>query len=289
MKPKSFDYVKVSNLNELLVLIDENNGNSKILAGGQSLVPMLNMRLAQPDVLIDVNSVAELDFISWERNELRVGALSRQQKLLESEIIKQKVPLLAEAIKHIGHKVIRNRGTIGGSLVHNDPSAELGVALMCLGAQVMIRNRGNERKVPLEDFFVTTFVTDISKDEILYEVCIPTQSKKAGFSFKELSKRTGDFAIVDAACILETEKDGKITEVSVALGGAGECPLLVDLSHILIGAKIDENVLKQVGQEVKDQVNPVADNLASGEYKKNLAEELAKRCIAEAYEMSLAN
>jgi len=287
MKPCSFDYVKVNSLNELLHLLG-NSSNSKILAGGQSLVPMMNMRLAQPEMLIDINDLSELKYILREGNQIRIGAMTRYYELEESEIINKDIPLLKEAIAYVGHCAIRNRGTIGGSVVHNDPTAEVGVALACLGAEVVLLNdEGKERVAPLENFFITTYLTDIASNEILKEIRISIPGKKSGCSFQELNKRFGDFAIVNAAGLIQTDASGQILSASCSFGGVGETPFRVNVDGIL-NSKLDDKILDQIVGQAVGEIDPQSDNVASGEYKKDVAGVLLKQCLLEAYEKSIA-
>jgi 2-furoyl-CoA dehydrogenase FAD binding subunit len=287
MKPCSFDYVKVNSLNELLQLLGTST-NAKVLAGGQSLVPMMNMRLAQPEMLIDINGLSELDYIVKEGNQVKVGALTRYCKLEKSEIINQYLPVLKEAIGYVAHCAIRNRGTIGGSLVHNDPTAEVGVALTCLGAEVVLLNdAGKERIIPLENFFITTYLTDIAANEILKEVRIAIPGGKSGFSFQELSKRFGDFAMVNAASVVQTDNSGQVISASCSFGGVGETPGRVNVDGVIM-SKMNEEILDQVVAQVLGEIDPQSDNVASGEYKKDVAGVLMKKCLLEAYERSIA-
>ena len=287
MKPKSFDYKKPAGLDEALQILDD-AVNAKILAGGQSLVPMMNMRLAQPDLLVDINDLRELSEVTSDGTSVHFGALARHQEVLESPLVNERLPMMAEALKHVAHRAVRNRGTIGGSLVHNDPSAELGVVMRCLRADVVLMSLSEgERVVPLSDFFVTTFLTDIKPTEILTEIRVPVLPPKFGWAFKELTKRSGDFAIVDAACTIGTDASRRITDVSLALGGAAERPEVIDLSTTLVGKELDADLLQRVADNVRSQIDPQADNVASGDYKKHLAGELAKQCVSQAYDMSV--
>jgi len=284
MKPCAFSYVKASSLDNLLAILSDNS-DAKILAGGQSLVPMMNMRLARPEMLIDINDVTELRFITEEQDHIRVGALTRYNEIIESDLIKAKIPLLSDVTEYIGYIAIRNRGTIGGSLVHNDPSAEIGVALVCLGAEVVLVNSdAEERVVPLDQFFITTYLTDIAPDEILREIRIPIPAAHSGHAFKEVSRRVGDFAMANAAALMQVGTGGEITSLSFSFGGIGDVPMQIDLNALVDNGPLVEEKLDQAVTKVLREIDPESDNVASGDYKKQLAGVLLKQVVSEAYD-----
>lgn len=289
MKPNSFNYMKASSLEGLLTTLRE-NADVKILAGGQSLVPMMNMRLANPGTILDINDVVELQFIVQEHDYIRVGALTRYNDIIDSQVINATIPLLSDVVKHIGYIAIRNRGTIGGSVVHNDPSAEVGVALICLGADVVLLNcDSEERVVPLDQFFVTTYLTDIAPNEVLREIRIPIPPPKTVHSFKEVSKRIGDFAMANAAALIEVSDDGEISKLSFSFGGIGDVPMRVDLDALVNTGPLEESRLDEVVSDVLAEIDPESDNVAGGEYKKQLAGVLLKQAVFEAYNGALSS
>jgi 2-furoyl-CoA dehydrogenase FAD binding subunit len=282
MKPNSFNYVKARSLEDLLAILRE-DPDVKILAGGQSLVPMMNMRLAKPETLLDINDVDELQFIIAEHNHIRVGALTRYSELIDSNIINAKIPLLSDVVKHIGYIAIRNRGTIGGSVVHNDPSAEIGVALICLGAEVVLLNcDAEERLVPLDQFFITTYLTDIAANEVLREIRIPIPPAGTGYSFREVSRRVGDFAMVNAAALVQVSERGEITNLSFSIGGIGDVPTRIGLDPLIGHGPIEDSRLDAVVSDVTAGIDPASDNVAGGEYKRHLAGVLLRQTVLEA-------
>lgn len=282
MKPNAFHFIKVDSLADLLGVLKARD-DVKIIAGGQSLVPMMNFRLAQPETLVDINGVIELRHITKEHDRIRIGAMTRYREILQSPIVQQDLPLLAAAAKHIGYPAIRNRGTVGGSLVHNDPSAEMGVALSCLGAEVMIVNGdGDARSVPLDQFFVTTYLTDIGPSEVLTEIRVPVPAPGSGYAFEEVSKRVGDFGIVNAAALIRRDPAGRVLGAAFAFGGIGECPLRLDIEPLIRGKCLDATLVDQIVAWMQGQIDPQNDNVASGGYKRHLGGVLMKRCLLEA-------
>lgn len=285
MKPPKFEYYKPATLEEALNLLEEAGDDGKIIAGGQSLVPIMNMRLASPKCLIDINGLEELSYIKNEDNTLKIGTLTRQSDVEQSEMVANVCGLLAEAITQIGHVQTRNRGTIGGSIVHADPSAELPLALLTLNGSVQITSKDEVRTVAAEDFFITYLTTDIMPTEVLTEVTIPLMEEKSGYSFQEIARRHGDFALVAAACHMTVDDEGLITAVRLALGGVEAIPLLIgDAEDILTGEQLSDSLLAQVTESVEMESDPESDLHASSEYRTHLAKVLTKRVLTQAYE-----
>ncbi|MCC7122357.1 MAG: xanthine dehydrogenase family protein subunit M [Gammaproteobacteria bacterium] len=287
MKPKAFEYVRADTLAVLLQALAAHDG-AKIIAGGQSLVPMMNFRLAQPEVLIDINGIAELNHVTSDGAVIRIGAMTRYRDLLDSACLNARIPLLAAAVRHVGYPAIRNRGTLGGSLVHNDPSAEAGVVLTCLGAELLVVCAGAERRLPLAEFFVTTYLTDIAQNEVLTEIRVPIPPAGAGFAFKEVARRVGDFAIVNVAAQIGSNAQGEVTSLSLALGGVAETPIRADVEGSLLGRLIDMPLAARVAAEVDAMIDPQDDNVARGDYKRHLAGVLVKQALLEAHAGSRA-
>ncbi|MGD6875693.1 FAD binding domain-containing protein [Bacillus infantis] len=285
MKPAKFDYHSPNNLTDALNLIEEAGFDGKIIAGGQSLVPIMNMRLAAPECLIDINGLNELDFIEGEGDMLKIGAMTRQSRVETSSLVKEKCGLLSEAIPFIGHVQTRNRGTFGGSIVHADPSAEIPLSLIALGGSLKIASIDDTREVNAEDFFITYLTTDIMPAEILTEIHIPSIAERSGYAFTEVARRHGDFALVAAACQLTLDDMDKVTSARLALGGVEAVPLLIkDLDEILIGEKLTDALLKKVTEVVEECVEPESDLHASAAYRYQLAKVLASRALKQAYQ-----
>ncbi|PLT35379.1 xanthine dehydrogenase family protein subunit M [Bacillus sp. V5-8f] len=284
MKPAKFDYHCPKTVESALSLLEESGFDGKIIAGGQSLVPIMNMRLSTPDCLIDINRLTDLDFIEFDNEKVKIGTLTRQSRVETSSIIKDKVGLMSEALPFIGHVQTRNRGTFGGSLVHADPSAEIPLSLIATGGSLLIASKEETRVLPVEDFFVTYLTTDILPTELLTEVHIPIWEGRTGYSFQEISRRHGDFALVASACQLSLDENDRISYVRLALGGVEAVPLLVDdANQIMTGEKLSDSLLNKVVEIVAASVDPESDLHASADYRRHLATVLTKRTLQSAY------
>jgi len=284
MKPPVFKYVRVDSIGGALSALAENRGEAKILAGGQSLVPMLNFRIASPRVLVDINPVKELDYIRVEVGWVRIGARTRQRALDRSLDVKRKCPLLAEAVKWIGHPEIRNRGTVGGSLVHADPTAELALVAILLDSQVKIQGNGKSRTVGAADFFQGIMATSIAEDEILTEVSYPVAPARSGYGFRELCIRHGDFAVVAAAVQLTVGGNGRCTEARVAVAGAGPTPLRIrGAEEVLVGNNGTDEVFDAAAARVPGEVEPFSDLQGSEAYRREMARVFVRRALDDAW------
>src|SRR5690242_13646147 len=262
MKPAPFELVRPATLDEALAALAEHGDDAKPLAGGQSLVPVLNMRLLRPTVLVDLNRVAGLDGLERENGTLRLGALVRQRALERSAEVAS-LPLVAEALPHVGHTVTRNRGTVAGSVVHADPAAELPLCLLVLGGRVVAQSPDGRREIPADDFFVMHFTTTLAPGELVVETVWPVLGKGWGFAFEELSQRRGDFALSMAGCALHVE-DGRVTEARVGLGSVVHRPLLV-ATH-LAGEVVTEEVARTVAADVSAPLELYSNLHASAAY-----------------------
>ncbi|MFY4774807.1 FAD binding domain-containing protein [Metabacillus sp. RGM 3146] len=285
MKPAKFDYHRPTTVPEALSLLETAGFDGKIIAGGQSLVPIMNMRLSAPECLIDINGLNDLNFIEADDKTLRIGTLTRQSKVETSALVKEKCGLLSEAVPYIGHLQTRNRGTIGGSIVHADPSAELPLLLMTLNGSLKIASADETRVVQAEDFFLTYLTTDMMPTELLTEIQIPIWEGRIGCSFQEISRRHGDFALVAAACQLKLDDSDLISDVRLALGGVEAIPLLIeDVKDALCGEKLSPLLINKVTEIVETRVEPESDLHASAEYRTHLAKILTSRVLKQAYE-----
>jgi 2-furoyl-CoA dehydrogenase FAD binding subunit len=285
MKPAKFDYYRPKDVTEALSLLETAGFDGKIIAGGQSLVPIMNMRLSTPECLIDINGLHDLDFIQEDGNVLKIGTLTRQSRVETSNLAKEKCGLLSVAVPHIGHLQTRNRGTIGGSIVHADPSAELPLLLMTLNGSLQIASSEETRTVNAEDFFLTYLTTDMMPTEMLTEIHLPIWEGRVGCSFKEIARRHGDFALVAAACQLKVDDQDRISDVRLALGGVEAIPLLIeDAIDYLNGEKLTESLVTKIAEIVEKSVDTESDLHASAEYRTHLAKVLTSRVLHEAYE-----
>ena len=286
MKPAVFKYIRAQSLEETLSLLADKGGEAKILAGGQSLVPMMNFRVAQPGTLIDIDPVKELDYLRVENSWLPVGALTRQRTLEKSPVVKEQCPLIAQAVKWIGHPQTRNRGTVGGSLVHGDPTAELPLVATLLDAQILIQKKGKSRTVGPADFFEDLMTTRIAEDEVLTQVSFPLAPPRSGCGFRELSIRHGDFAIVAAAVQLTLGEDGRFTDARVAVSGGGPKAVRIHKAErALIGQKGNGKVFQEAAACVPDAVHPPADQKASEAYRREMAKVFVRRALDDAWAM----
>jgi len=284
MKPPVFKYVRVDSIGGALSALAEYRGDAKILAGGQSLVPMLNFRIASPRVLVDINPVKELDYIRVEEGWVRIGARTRQRALDRSLDVKEKCPLLAEAVKWIGHPEIRNRGTVGGSLVHADPTAELVLVAILLDSQLKIQGNRKSRTTGSADFFQGIMATSIAEDEILTEVSYPVAPARSGYGFRELCIRHGDFAVVAAAVQLTVGGNGRCTEARVAVAGAGPTPLRIrGAEEVLVGNNGTHEVFDAAAARVPGEVQPFSDLQGSEAYRREMARVFVRRALDDAW------
>ena len=283
MKPSAFEYFAPNTVKEAVGLLEKYEDEAKILAGGQSLVPIMNFRLGRPEVLVDINGIKDLDYIKEEGEALFIGALTRERDLELSPLVKEKCPILAEAVSFIGHVPIRNRGTIGGSLVHADPSSELPTVICCLDGEMKVVGPSGERVLEPEEFFLTYLTTSLEPSEILVEVRIPTLPQNTAWSFVELSRRSGDFAIVGVATLLFMEDGGVCKEARIALGGVAPTPVRAEeAEELLSGQVITDELIKAAGEEAAEATETEPDYHASAEYRKDMARVFVQRGLREA-------
>lgn len=280
MKPPPCSYQRSGSLDETLEALASGGDGVKVLAGGQSLIPLMNMRLARPDRLLDIQAVDELKQHRVSDGALNVGALTTQAALESDPEIADRCPLLAEAIPHVGHAAIRNRGTVGGTIAHADPAAELPVVLTALGGSVTLRKRGGQRTVPADEFFRGFLMTAAEPGELVTEVAFPTTGAGVGTAFEEFARRPGDFALVSIACVAEHEA-GTVGSARIAVGGVATTPISVNGLDALAGSSADE-AADGAARIVSESVDPAADIHGGSEYRRHLAGELARRAMRRA-------
>jgi aerobic carbon-monoxide dehydrogenase medium subunit len=275
MVAPAFEYVAAGSYDEAVRLLTANGEEAKILAGGQSLMPMLNLRLARPELLIDINE-ADQRLPSVQNGLLRLPALTRHRVLLEHDLVRRHCPLLAEAVRYVGNVRVRNRGTIGGSLAHADHTSEIGCCLLATGAQVVARGPDGDRTIPASDLFAGYWTTTLAPAEIITDVLIPVARPRQGWSFHEMVRRTSDFAIVAVAVTMNSaERTGAIAAATVALAGVADRVVLAD-PQLLTGDP-DESATR-----IADTLDPPDDVHASGEYRRRVAKVLVARALREA-------
>jgi CO/xanthine dehydrogenase FAD-binding subunit len=283
VKPAPFEYHRPRGLAEALALLQEIGDDGKILAGGQSLMPMMNFRLAQPAHLIDINFISGLDYIRSENGALKIGCLARQAQVLSDSLIRQRSPLVAAALAHVGYEQTRNRGTICGSLAHADPAAELPAALLALDGSVTVASAGDKREIAAREFFQSYLTTALDGDEMVLEASVPEQPANSGSSFIEFARRFGDFAIVGVAATLMLQQD-RIADARIALTGVADRPWRErGIEEILIGKKAAPDLFSKAAGAIAAGIDPSSDIHASAAYRRSLANILTRRALADAW------
>jgi len=284
MKPPQFKYFDPASAEEALALLHEWGDEGKILAGGQTLMPMLNFRTLSPAALIDINGLASLGQHAHTKDGTVIGALTRQQALEDDDALATHQPLVAAAIPFIAHRAIRNRGTVGGSLAHADPAAEWGALILTLEAELTVRrHQAPDRVVTAADFFGGLLETALEPDELLVEVRLPRWPQGAGWSFIEFSRRHGDFALAGVACMISLSADGTCGNVRMTAFGAGPRPIRLALAETqLRGQQPGPDAVREAARRGAKEISPFDDNHASAAYRRHLIEVLAERSLADA-------
>jgi CO/xanthine dehydrogenase FAD-binding subunit len=284
MKPAPFEYHVPDSLEQALDLMSQYADEAKLLAGGQSLVPAMNFRIAQPSLLIDLNRVEELSYIREEGNVIRIGAMTRERHLEFDASIQKWTPLLHEATPFIAHPQIRNRGTLGGSLVNADPAAELPVLMVALNARLKAQNKSGERWVDAKDFFVGMFTTALEPDEILVEIELPFMPPRTGWSFMEVSPRTGDYALMGVAAQVTLDEAGKCTNAKLVYLNAGDGPVEAkEAAKRLEGEALTDDLIESASALAGEQeINPFGNVHTSPEFQRHLAKVLTRKTLKQA-------
>jgi carbon-monoxide dehydrogenase medium subunit len=284
MKLPSFDYEAPETVSEAVELLSEHLDEASVLAGGQSLIPLLALRLAHPAVLIDINGVDGLSGVSTTDGQVVIGAMTREYVAEESATVAGAVPLLAAALPLIGHEAIRSRGTIGGSLAHADPAAELPAVARALDAEFVVRSASGERVIPAADWFEGYLTTSRRPDELLVEVRFPAAGRGTGISFQEVARRHGDFAVVGLAASL-TLSDGAISDARLAFSGVSDVPVrAVGAEDLLVGERPSADLFDEAARRATEDIDPPADLHGSSDYRKKVAAALVRRGLRAAAE-----
>ena len=289
MKPASFEYYAPTTVEEALAHLAEYGWDAKVLAGGQSLIPMMNFRLAQPAVLVDLNNVSELFYIRPDENEnggLRIGAMTRQRQVEYSPLVTERAPLIQAAMPRLATPAIRSRGTIGGSIAHADPSAELVAVSVALDGRFRLRSQAGERWVRAGEFFVGMFTTLLEPDELLVEVALPPMPPRSGWSFLEVARRHHDFALVGVTAVVTLDSRNLCRQARLVLFSVGDGPVLARrAAETLIGqAPTPEAIRAAAETAATADIDPGSDIHASAEYRRHLAKVLARRALEQAFE-----
>jgi aerobic carbon-monoxide dehydrogenase medium subunit len=283
MKPPPFSYHDPRTVADTVSLLGSLE-NAKLLAGGQSLMPMLNMRYVLPDNIIDINRVDGLSYIREQNGAIEIGAMTRQRDIEFSDVVRERSPIMHEAICQVGHRQTRNRGTLGGSLCHLDPSAELVTLAAALDAKVSVAGRNGSRSIDFSAFPVAYMTPAIELDELVTGATFPYWPRGHGYAFVEFARRHGDFAIVSAAVLIEEDSSGKVTRASVTLGGMGPAPVRAsEVERALIGETIEEKRMREICETLR-KLDAIEDIHAPTSYRQQLATVLPRRALIKAHE-----
>jgi aerobic carbon-monoxide dehydrogenase medium subunit len=279
MKAAAFAYARATSVGDALELLEAHGDGAKVLSGGQSLMPAMNLRLISPQFIVDIGEIAELRGIAVTGDVVRIGALTRHVELLRSSEIAAHVPLLTEAVAHVAHPAIRNRGTIGGSLAHADPASELPACMLALNATIVIRGKAGERRVAAEDFFKGIYETVLSARELLVAVEIPVAARDSVHFFQEFARRLGDYAIVGLAAQAIVE-GGRFADLMLAFFALGERPILAMAAARLVNTAVTPALLSEATAALDQELDPQDDQQASASMRRHLAKVLLRRCAA---------
>ncbi len=285
MKPASFEYRAPDSIDQALELLNEHGDTAKILAGGQSLVPAMNFRVLQPSMLIDLNRLTEMEYVR-EDECLRIGAMTRERTLEFDERIAKRSPLLHEAVPNIAHPQIRNRGTIGGSIVNADPAAELPVLMLALNARLKALGIAGERWIEAQDFFVGMFTTALEPNELLMEIEIPFPQARTGWSFMEVAPRAGDYALMGVAALVTLDENGNCRQSKLVYLNAGDGPMdAKEAAQSLVGESVDEKLISAAAAHASEkEISPFGNIHASPEFQRHLAKVLTIKALKQAAE-----
>lgn len=285
MIPQAFEYLVPKTLPEAISLLQQYGSEAKILAGGHSLIPMMKLRLATPAYIININGIPGLDYIKESDGYLRIGALTREAELEESDLICSKYPIIHDTAKVIADPQVRNMATVGGNLAHGDPANDHPATMLALKAQVVVTGAEGERIIPMDEFFTDFFTTALQPDEILTEIQIPIPPSGSGGAYLKLERKVGDFATVGVAAQVMLDKDGVCQKAGIGLTHVGPTPLKAKRAEdLLSGKKLDEVIIKQAAQLAAEDSKPTSDLRAPEEYKRAMVKELTRRALSFAIE-----
>lgn len=280
MIPPSFEYLRPKTIPEAIQMLQQHGDAAKILSGGQSLIPMMKLRLARPGILIDINRIAGLSHIKEEGGFLKIGGLTREAELEAAPLVRSKYPILADTTHVIADPQVRNLATVAGNLAHGDPANDHPATMIALGAQVVANGPRGERVIPIEEFFVSLFMTALQHDEILTEVRIPILPARSGGAYQKLERKVGDFATAAVAVQLTLDTQSTCQKAGIGLTNVGATPIKAKKAEAsLQGKKLDDTVIAQAAQLAADEAEPSADLRGSVEYKRGLVKELARRAL----------
>lgn len=283
LQPRAFEYVRASTVSQVIDLLQKHGDRAKILAGGQSLIPLMKLRLADPQLLVDIGRISGLSAIQEDGNVLRIGAMARHRELEESPVVRERYPLLADVPPGLGDPEVRNLGTIGGSLAHADPAGDWGTALLAFDAKLLVIGPKGRRAVPVDDFFQDTFSTALEPSELLTEIRIPRATPRSGGAYKKLKRKTGDFAVVSVSAQVELGPSGAIAAARMGLGAVGPTPIRAKRAEASLSGKAPSPaVYAEAGRLAAEESKPTPDLHGSEAYKRAMVEVLARRALETA-------
>lgn len=280
MIPPSFEYLRPKTIPEAIAMLQQHGDAAKILSGGQSLIPMMKLRLARPSILIDINRISGLSHVKEEDGYLKIGGLTREAELEASPLVRSKYPILADTTHVIADPQVRNLATVGGNLAHGDPANDHPATMIALGARVVANGPKGERVIPIEKFFLSIFATALEPDEILTEIRVPIPPARSAGAYLKLERKVGDFATAAVAVQMTFDEQGACQKVGIGLTNVGATPVKAQKAEeFLLGKKLDDDAISQAAQLAADEAEPSADLRGPVEYKKGLVKELAKRAL----------
>jgi len=285
MIPPAFEYLRPKTIPEAIAFLQQYGEDAKILSGGQSLIPMMKLRIARPAYLVDINRISGLSYIKEDGGFLKIGGLTREAELESSPLVQSKYPILLDTAHVIADPQVRNLATVGGNLAHGDPANDHPATMLALGAQIVATGSGGERIIPIEEFFLSLFSTALQPGEILTEIRVPVSTARSGGAYFKLERKVGDFATAAVAAQVTMDANGTVQKVGIALTNDGPTPIKAKKAEdFLRGKKLDEANIQQAGQLAADEAQPSSDLRGPAEYKKGLVKELAKRALSRAAE-----
>ena len=285
MIPPAFEYLRPKTVPEAVALLQQHGDDAKILSGGQSLIPMMKLRLARPSHLIDINRISGLSYIKEDGGFLKIGGLTREAEVEASAVVQQKYPILLDTATVIADPQVRNLATVGGNLAHGDPANDHPATMIALGAQIVATGAKGERIIPIDNFFKSLFETDLHHDEILTEIRVPIPPPKSGGAYFKLERKVGDFATAAVAVQLTLDGSGAVQKIGIGMTNVGPTPLRAKKAEAaLTGKKADQAAIEQAAKLAADESQPSADLRGPVEYKRGLIREFTKRAIAKALE-----
>src|SRR5271165_6447471 len=285
MIPQSFEYFCPETISEAIALLEEHGEGAKILSGGQSLIPMMKMRLARPEYIVDINRIADLHYVKEEDGFLKIGGLTHESDLEASSLIRSKYPIILDTAALIADPQVRNMATVGGNLAHGDPANDHPATMLALGAEIVATGKGGERTIPIKDFFLSVFTTALEHGEILTEIRIPIPPSGSGGAYVKLERKVGDFATVGVAAQVTIDTGGVCRRAGIGLTNVGPTPIKASRAEqFLVGRKVDDDQIMGAAQLAAEDSQPSSDLRGPAEYKVSMVKELTKRALVRARE-----